>query len=392
MVENHDPSYSIPNVGIGLLGYEFMGRAHSNAYKKIPYMMYPPAAIPLLIAICGLEANVAHEAAQRYGFKNSCTDYHEMLENPAVQILDNSGPNNIHAPASIAAAQAGKHVFCEKPLGRNAEEAQQMVDAVQKAGVKHMVGFNYRFVPAVRLAYELIRGGRLGRIYHFRARYLQDWLTPQYNTPWHWRVSKSETGTGALGDLGAHIIDLGRYLLGAEVESVCSMMRTFISERLIPSGGELRKVDVDDTFAAVVSFNNGTLGTLEASRFATGHKNDNTFEINGEKGSLRFSLERLNELEVMWADDEPKTTQGFRQVLVTEKEHPFIAYWWPAGHVIGWEHTFVHELAHFLNCVANDQEVAPNGATFEDGFRVAVVCDAIEASAQTKKQIDAKYS
>lgn len=387
------PQGNAPEVGIGLLGYVFMGKAHSNAYKKIPYMMYPPSVIPRLAAICGLEADVAADAAHRYGYAASYTDYEAMLKDPGVQILDNSGPNFIHAPASIAAAHAGKHVFCEKPLGLNAEEAQAMLAAVQKAGVKHMVGFNYRFVPAVRLAYDLMRSGRLGKIYHFRARYLQDWLTPPYNTPWHWRVNKAQTGSGTIGDLGAHIIDLSRFLLGAEIESVCAMTRTFISERPMETGSGTGRVDVDDTFAAAVSFSNGALGTLEASRFATGHKNDNTYEINAENGSLRFSLERINELEVMWvdadtADETSRLTQGFRQVLVTDKDHPYISNWWPAGHVIGWEHTFVHELAHFLDCVANDRPVAPYGATFEDGLRVAQVCDAIAASARSKKQTD----
>lgn len=387
------PTGTAPDVGIGLLGYAFMGKAHSNAYKKIPYMMYPPPAIPRLAAICGLEADEAAKAANRYGYTASYTDYEAMLKDPDVQVLDNSGPNYIHAPASIAAAQAGKHVFCEKPLGLNAGEAQAMLDAVLKAGVKHMVGFNYRFAPAVRLAYELIQSGRLGRLYHFRARYLQDWLIPASQTKWHWRVNKAETGSGALGDLGAHIIDLSRFLLGAEIESVCAMTRTFISERPKEDGSGMGRVDVDDAFAAAASYSNGVLGTLEASRFATGHKNDNTFEINAENGSLRFSLERINELEVMWvdaeaADETTRQTQGFRQVLVTDKDHPYISNWWPAGHVIGWEHTFVHELTHFLGCVVNDHPVAPYGATFEDGLRVAEVCDAIAASAQSRRQID----
>ena len=380
----------VPRIGIGLLGYAFMGKAHSNGYKKISYMMYPPPAIPRLVSICGLDAGEAAEAAVRYGFESSCTDYHEMLENDAIQVFDNSGPNNIHASASIEAARAGKHVICEKPMGRNTEETWKMVDAVQKAGVKNMVAFNYRFVPAVFQARELIRGGKLGRIYHFRAHYLQEWLLPHYQTPWGWRVSRDDGG-GAVGDLGAHIIDLSRYLMGAEIDSVSAMTRTFTSERSMPDGKSKAKVDVEDTFAAAVSFDNGAIGTLETSRNATGHKNQEFFEINGEKGSIRFDLERINELEVLWVDEEPETTQGFHRVLVTEPIHPFISNWWPAGHVIGWEHIFVHELTHFLDCIANNKEVGPIGATFEDGFRAAVVCDAILASAAGRKQVDLAY-
>ena len=380
----------VPRIGIGLLGYAFMGKAHSNGYKKISYMMYPPPAIPRLVSICGLDAGEAAEAAVRYGFESSCTDYHEMLENDAIQVCDNSGPNNIHASASIEAARAGKHVICEKPMGRNTEETWKMVDAVQKAGVKNMVAFNYRFVPAVFQARELIRGGKLGRIYHFRAHYLQEWLLPHYQTPWGWRVSRDDGG-GAVGDLGAHIIDLSRYLMGAEIDSVSAMTRTFTSERSMPDGKSKAKVDVEDTFAAAVSFDNGAIGTLETSRNATGHKNQEFFEINGEKGSIRFDLERINELEVLWVDEEPETTQGFHRVLVTEPIHPFISNWWPAGHVIGWEHIFVHELTHFLDCIANNKEVGPIGATFEDGFRAAVVCDAILASAAGRKQVDLAY-
>jgi predicted dehydrogenase len=379
-----------PVVGIGMLGYAFMGKAHSNGYKKISYMMYPPPAIPRLVSICGLDAAEAAEAAARYGYESSCTDYHELLNNDAIQVLDNAGPNSIHACASIEAARAGKNVICEKPLGRSTDETRKMVEAVQQAGIKHMVAFNYRFVPAVRQARELICSGKLGRIYHFRAQYFQEWLLPHYNTPWGWKMSKADGG-GALGDLGAHIIDLSRYLMGAEVESVSAMMRNFISERALPNGKGMAKIDVEDAFAAAVSFDNGAIGTLETSRFAGGHKNQEIFEINGEKGSIRFNLERINEMEVLWFDDEPKTTQGFHQVLVTEPEHPFISNWWPAGHVIGWEHIFVHELTHFLDCIVNHKAVAPYGATFEDGLRAAMVCDAIMESAENKRQVDLKY-
>ena len=377
-----------PTVGIGMLGYAFMGKAHTNAYKTIPYMMYPPPAIPRLVAICGRNEEAVSEAARRYGYEGSYTDWRQMLEDDRVEVFDNGGPNNLHAEPSIAAAQAGKHVVCEKPLARTAEEAKTMLDAVNNAGVKHMVAFNYRFVPAIRQAYDLIQSGKLGRIYHFRAQYLQEWIMPHYNTSMIWRLDKSTAGSGALGDLGAHIIDLGRFLLG-EMKSVSALTKTFITDR--SGDGGKGTVDVDDAFVAAVEFDNGAIGTLEASRFAAGRKNHQVLEINGEKGSIRFNLERMNELEVFWIDDAPKETQGFHNVLVTEAYHPFWENWWPHGHIIGWEHTFVHELTHFLDCIVNDKDVAPYGATFEDGYRCAVICDAILESAASKRQVDVKY-
>ncbi len=378
-----------PEVGVGMLGYAFMGKAHTNAYKKIPYMMYPPPAIPRLIAIAGRNEAAVAEAARRYGYERYYTDWRQMLEDDRIQLFDNGGPNDQHAEPSIAAAEAGKHIICEKPLGRNAEESKAMLDAVTRAGVKHMVAFNYRFVPAVLLARDLIQSGRLGRIYHFRAVYLQEWIMPHYNQGMIWRLSKERAGSGALGDLGAHIIDLGRFLVG-EITSVGALTRTFIEERPLDGGGS-GKVDVDDAFVATVAFDNGAIGTVEATRFAAGRKNFNSFEINGEKGSIRFNLERMNELEVFWVGEEPRETQGFHNVLVSESYHPYWENWWPQGHIIGWEHTFVHELTHLLDCIVNNKEVGPIGATFEDGYRNAVICDAILESAATRRQVDVHY-
>ena len=379
-----------PEIGIGMLGYAFMGKAHSNAYKKIPYMVYPPPAIPKMVAICGRNEEAVAEAARRYGYEGYYTDWREMLEDERIQIFDNGGPNNMHSEPCIAAAAAGKHVFCEKPMARSAEEARAMLDAVEKAGVKHMVGLNYRFVPAIRQAYDLIASGKLGRIYHFRAVYLQEWVMPQYGTPKIWRLDKEIAGSGAIGDLGSHIIDLARFLVG-EIKTVGAMMTTFIGERDLPDGSGAGKVDVDDAFVTTVEFENGAIGTLEASRFAGGRKNHEVLEINGEKGSIHFNLERMNELDVFWVGEEPKETQGFHNVLITEGYHPFYEYWWPHGHIIGWEHTFVHEFTHLLNCIVNDKDVAPFGATFEDGYRNAAICDAIVKSAETKKQVDVEY-
>lgn len=382
-------SQTIPEIGIAMLGYAFMGKAHSNAFKKIPYLIYPPPAVPRLAGICGKTPDSVAVAAQRYGFARSYTNWQEMLDDPSLpfQVFDNCGSNDVHAEPCIAAAGLGKHVICEKPLARSAEEARTALEAVQKAGVKHMVAFNYRFVPAIRQAYDLIQAGRLGRIYHFRAVYLQEWLMPHYELPLLWRLQKNLAGSGALGDLGTHIIDLGRFLIG-EIKSVCAYTRTFVEDRPLPSGKGSGKVDVDDAFVSILEFENGAIGTLEATRFAAGRKNYNCFEINAEKGSIRFNLERLNELEVYWVDDQPHTTRGFHNVLVTESNHPWIEHWWPHGHILGWEHTFVHEMSHFLECIVQDKPVSPYGATFEDGYRTALICDAITESAAARRIVD----
>jgi len=378
-----------PEVGIGMMGYAFMGKAHSNAYKKIPYMIYPPPAVPKLIAIAGRDEESVKEAAKRYGYSSYYTDWRDLIKDDRVQLFDNGGPNDIHAEPTIAAAQAGKHILCEKPLARTAKEAASMLEAVTKAGVKHMVAFNYRYVPAIRQAYELIRSGKLGEIFHFRAVYLQEWIIdPSF--PKIWRLDKSRAGSGALGDLGAHIIDLARFLIG-EPRRVSAMTKTFINERPLPDGTGVGKVDVDDAFISLIEFENGAIGTLEASRFCAGRKNYQSFEINGSKGSLVFNLERMNELQVFWKDEQQRETQGFHNVLISELYHPFWEHWWPQGHLIGWEHTFIHEIAHLLDVIVNDKDIAPYGATFEDGYKNAVICDAILASAESSRQIEIKY-
>lgn len=377
-----------PEIGIGILGYAFMGKAHSNAFKTIPYMMYPPAAIPKLVGIAGRNEAAVKGAAKRFGYENAYTDWRDMLENDDIDVFDNGGPNNAHAEPCIAAAEAGKHVFCEKPLGRTAEESKSMLDAVTKAGVKHMVAFNYRFVPAIMQAKKLIESGKLGRIYHWRAVYLQEWgMDPEM--PTSWRFQKDVAGSGSLGDLGAHIIDLARFLVG-EPKKIMGMTKTWLTERPDGAGG-MAKSDVDDGVTALFEFENGALGTIEATRFAKGRKNSNCFEINAEKGSIRFNMERLNELEVFWADDEPNTTQGFHNVLVTEDFHPYWGNWWPHGHIIGWEHSFIHEFDHFFRAIVNDTAVDPYGATFLDGYRNSVICDAIIESANSGKAVDIKY-
>jgi predicted dehydrogenase len=372
-------------IGVGMLGYAFMGKAHSNAYKTLPYMAWPPPYVPRLVSIAGRSDEAVSEAAQRYGFDGYVTDWGELVRDERVQLFDNSGPNNLHAEPSIAAAEAGKHVICEKPLGRTADESYETWQRVAAAGVKHMCAFNYRFVPAVRLAREMIAAGELGEVFHFRGRYLQEWIVDA-DFPMVWRLSKDVAGSGALGDLGAHVIDLARYLTGQEVESVNALTRTFIEER------EGQKVDVDDAFEAAVRFSGGAVGTLEASRFCLGRKNAFTFEVNGSKGSIAFDLERLNELQVHLTGTTPgERTQGFRTVLVSEADHPFWEWWWPHGHIIGWEHSFVHEIHHLLSAIRDDTDVAPHGATFEDGYRCAEVCDAIVRSAEGGRREEVAY-
>ena len=376
-----------PEIGVGLLGHAFMGKAHTNAYKKIPYIFWPPPAVPRLAVICGRREAAAAEMAARYGYERSTTDWKDLVADKSVELLDNVGPNSLHAEPCIAAARAGKHVLCEKPLARNAEEARHMWDAVEQAGVKHMCGFSYRFVPAIRLAKEMIDAGEVGDVYHFRARYLQEWIMdPEF--PWVWRLDKETAGSGALGDLGAHIIDLSRFLVG-EPASVNAVATTFIKERPDASGKGTRAVDVDDAFEAIVQFENGAVGTYEASRFCGGRKNSMTFEINGAKGSIAFDLERLNELRICKVVD--GRGEGFRTLSVTESDHPFYDVWWPHGHVLGWEHAHIHEVHHMLDAIANGKEVAPHGATFEDGYKCAVICDAILQSAESGSRIAMSY-
>ena len=383
------PAGDAPEIGVGMLGYAFMGKAHSNAFKKLPYMVYPPPAVPKLIAIAGRDERAVKDAAQRYGYESYYTDWKQMLRDDRIQLFDNGAPTGVHAEPCIAAAHSGRHVLCEKPLARTAREAATMLEAVTKAGVKHMAGFNYRFVPAIRQARHLIESGNLGRIYHFRATYLQEWIADP-NFPLVWRHDKEAAGSGALGDLGAHIVDLARFLVG-EPRNVMALAETFIKKRPLPDGEGMGDVTVDDAFAALVEFENGAMGTLEASRFCLGRKNRQIIEINGSKGSICFNLERLNELEVYWEGESPRETQGFHQVIVSEAYHPFWSSWWPHGHLLGWEHTFVHEIAHMLDAIANDNDIAPYGATFDDGYKAAVICDAFMESAEKGRRVQISY-
>jgi predicted dehydrogenase len=376
-------------LNIGMLGYAFMGKAHTNALKKIPYIYWPSDLVPNLASICGSNQEAVRDAAARYGYAKFETDWHDLVADPSLDIIDNVGPNFLHAEPCIQAARAGKHVVCEKPLARTAKEAKDMLDAVNGSSVKHMCGFNYRFVPAIRLAKEMIEAGELGDIYHFRARYLQEWIMDP-DLVQTWRLKKELAGSGALGDLGSHIVDLARFLVG-EPASVSANMAYFMSECPLADGKGTTKVDVDAAFEAAVQFKSGAVGTLEASRFCTGRKNHMNLEINGSKASIAFNLENMNVLQVYKRVDAKSRTAGFRDVLVTEGDHPFYSVWWPHGHVIGWEHTFVHQLKHFLSAIANDTDIEPYGATFIDGYRAAVICDAIEQSAETRTEQRIEY-
>lgn len=378
----------VRELGIGMLGYAFMGKAHSNAFKKAGYIYWPPVARARLVSLCGRNAANVAEAARRYGFDESCTDWHDLISDDRIHIFDNCGPNNLHHTPTIAAARAGKHIICEKPLARSAAEAKEMWDAVRTAGVKHLCAFNYRFVPAIRLARQLIEDGRLGQIYHFRASYLQEWIMdPAF--PMVWRLDASNAGSGALGDLGAHVIDLARYLVG-EPRTVSGLVTTFIKDRQDDTG-QSRPVTVDDAFESMIEFQNGAIGTIEASRFCLGRKNYQRLEINGSKGSLVFNLERLNELEVHLPGSDIPEAQGFRSVLVTEAHHPYYSVWWPHGHTIGWENTFVHEVYHFMDSIVNNTPVTPDAADFEDGYRCAVICDAIVESSRSGQRLEIVY-
>ena len=362
-------------IGVGMLGYAFMGKAHSNAYRKISYITWPPPLEPKLVGIAGRNPEAVQEAADRYGFEYGTDDWRRLVADDSIGLFDNSGPNALHAEPTIAAAQAGKHVICEKPLGRDAAESYDIWQAVAATGVKHLCGFNYRFVPAMRLAREILDAGELGEIRHFRARYLQDWGDdPSLDT---WRFDREVAGSGALGDLMTHVVDLARFLNG-ELTSVQGFAHTFLAGRR-----------VDDAAEAAVTFENGSVGTLEATRFAHGHRNGFQWEINGTTGALAFDLERLNELQVF--RDDGDRARGFRTVLVSEADHPFWQHWWPPGHIIGWGDTFVHELHHFLDAIANDTDVAPYGATFEDGYRAAEICDAIVRSGQSGTREEIRF-
>ncbi len=383
-------------IGVGLVGYKFMGKAHSNGYRQVAAFFPDVALRPVMKAICGRDEAAVRAAAAQFGWEGYETDWKKLVARDDIQLIDVSTPGDTHAAISIAAAENGKHVFCEKPLANTLAEARQMLDAVQRNRVVGMVNFNYRRVPAVQLAKSLIDSGRLGTIYHWRAVYLQDWIMDP-NFPLVWRLQKDVAGAGTLGDLGAHIIDLARMLVG-EITEVTGLTETFIKRRPTlaattgglgaAAGTEMGEVTVDDAALFLARFANGAVGTFEVTRFAKGRANYNSFEINGSKGSVRFNLERMNELEVLLDDDMPDVA-GFRTVLVTNgNAHTYLNAWWPAGHIIGWEHTFTHGIYDLLNGIAAGVSPAP---TFEDGLRCQAILDAVERSAGSKQWVEPEY-
>ncbi|MCA9835008.1 MAG: Gfo/Idh/MocA family oxidoreductase [Thermomicrobiales bacterium] len=362
-------------IGIGLVGYKFMGKAHSNAYRQVN-AFFPDTPKAHMIAIAGRNEDAVAEAAETFGWESWTTDYHDLLANPEIDVIDVSTPGHLHHTVVMEAFAAGKNVFCEKPLANTLAEAAEMVQAWKAAGTVGMINFNYRKVPAVILARQIIESGRIGEIRSFRGSYLQDWLRDP-NATMGWRLQKEFAGSGALGDIGAHITDLAHMLVGP-ITSVTGMLRTAIPQRPLESDPtQMGDVTVDDWTGFLATFANGATGVFEASRLATGRRNHNAFEINGSKGSIAFNLERMNELEVYFDDDAPDV-RGFRTILVTEGVHPYVNRWWPSGHIIGWEHTHVHQVHDLLVGVAEGVSPAPS---FADGFRCQAVLDAVERSA-----------
>ncbi|HYI25344.1 MAG TPA: Gfo/Idh/MocA family oxidoreductase [Thermomicrobiales bacterium] len=376
------------DIGVGLVGYKFMGRAHSNAYRQVRHFFDVDPA-PVMRAICGRDEAATQAAADQLGWETIETDYNTLVNRDDIQLVDVSTPGYTHRDVVLAALEAGKHVLCEKPLANTLDEAREMLIAARKAGVINMVNFNYRRVPAVQLAKRLIESGRIGEIRHWRAVYLQDWLVDE-SVPLAWRLKKELAGSGALGDIGAHILDLSQFLVGP-VEKVVGTLDTFVKQRPIEvantggsglsweAGSELGDVTVDDASTFLARFENGAIGTFEATRMAPGRRNFNSFEISGSLGSIAFNLERLNELQVYFREDEAGF-QGFRTINVTEAVHPYTGAWWPAGHIIGWEHTHVHVVVDLLEGIRTGVNPAP---TFEDGYKNQAVLDAIVRSAES---------
>jgi predicted dehydrogenase len=379
-------------LNVGLIGYKFMGKAHSNAFRKVG-MFFDPSVDIVMKAICGRDEEWVKQSAAKFGWQGYETSWEKLVQRDDIDMVDITAPSNVHKEIAIGAAEAGKHIFCEKPLALTLKDAREMLSAVEKNNVKHQIGFNYRFAPAIQLAKKLIDDGMLGEIYHFRGLYLQDWIIdPEF--PLVWRLDKKVAGSGSLGDLGAHIIDLARFLVG-EFDKVIGMNKTFIKERPIvermeglsaaaqedaPKG----EVTVDDATLFLTEFNNGALGSFETTRFANGNKNGMSFEINGSKGSVKFEFERMNELWY-YSSEDPEGVQGFRLIQATEAVHPYVSAWWPPGHVIGYEHTFVHELYEFVEAIAQDKQPCPD---FNDGVKCSQILEAVDLSIAERQWIE----
>ena len=375
-------------LNVALIGHQFMGKAHSNAYRQVS-RFFPGKLRFRMKVLCGKAcAEELETTAAQFGWEESDCEWERVVNRKDIDVVDISAPGFLHHPMALAAARSGKHVICEKPLANTLAEAKEMLRAVEKAGVLHYVNYNYRRVPAVSYAKRLIADGRLGDVYHYHGAYLQDWIMdPEF--PLVWRLQKKYSGSGALGDIAAHAADLAQFL-NADIAEVVGLMSTFIKERPLPgtSGGawgtkgrkgKKVKVTVDDDTNFLARFTNGSVGVLESSRFAGGRRNFNTFQVYGSKGSLAWNFERMNELEV-FDRTQKSVDQGYKTILVTEADHPYTGAWWPPGHLIGYEHTFVHALHDFLSCLEEDRMPEPS---FRDGVRVQAVLDAVERSAKS---------
>lgn len=369
-------------LNIGLIGYGFMGRAHSNAYLKVN-RFFDLEYQPVLKAVCARSADKVRAFADNWGWESVETDWRRLVERDDIDAIDIGSPNNTHRDIVLAAAKAGKMILCEKPLAMSAAEGLEMTEAVEKAGVPNMVWFNYRRVPAITLAKQFMDEGRLGRVFHYRAKYLQDWTIspdlPQGGASL-WRLDADVAGSGVTGDLLAHSIDTALWLIGG-VDRVCAMTETFIKERpLQDAPGTVKSVTIDDACAFLARFKNGALATFESTRYARGRKNQNTFEVNGELGSLYFDLEDAHQLQYFDHRNDSQS-RGWRTILVTDSDHPYMGHWWVPGCVIGYEHTFINALADFLGGLASGVPVRPN---FRDALETQYICDAVLDSAKTE--------
>jgi predicted dehydrogenase len=363
-------------LNVAMIGYDFMGRTHSNAWRQVPRFFADVPFEPVLKVVVGRTQAKVTEAQARLGFEEASTSWERTILRDDIDIVDICTPGDSHAQIAIAAAEAKKAILCEKPLANDLAEAERMAAAVKKAGVVNMVCHNYRRCPAVTLAKQVIDEGKLGQVHHYRGVYLQDWIVDP-NFPRVWRLEKARAGSGSLGDILSHTMDLSRYLVGEPVE-VSGLLKTFVTERPLADGsGKRGKVDVDDSAQALVKFADGAVGYYEGTRFAPGRKNYNRLEINGSKGSLVWDLERMNELE-LYLESGPLS--GFSTISVTDGKHPYIAAWWPPGHIIGYEHSFTHTVYDFLRAIAAGKSESPD---FEDGLKNQRVLDAIERSATT---------
>ena len=375
------------SLNIGLIGYGFMGRAHSNAFRKVRNF-FPGKIQPVLKAVCGRDGVKAAEFAANWGYESVETDWRALIARKDIDLIDIAAPNNVHYEIALAAAKAGKMILCEKPLAMNPTEALAMTKAVEKAKIANMVWYNYRRIPAVTLAKQLIDEGRLGKIFHYRAKFLQDWTinadVPQ-GGPGTWRLDASIAGSGVTGDLLAHCIDTALWLNGG-IDSVTAMTETFVKERKHQESGKVEPVEIDDACSFLCHFQNGSLGLFESTRYARGHKALYTFEINGEHMSLKWDLHDLHRLQ-MFDYKDAGAERGWKSIHVTDGDHPYMDKWWVPGLAIGYEHSFVHQVADFLEAYANKQPAHP---TFRDALDTQHVCDAVLSSAKSHRWVDVK--